>query len=167
MRPVQPAGILHQRALPRHRQSEKERVEPRIVEALADVLPGGQHEPLLIRWDCGDSLRHLPALFRTHAASQNYEVPCGGTKLCLKILEMVRPFGEEERRPTVFESIEHVIDDELISRRVSHERPIEILNRRLARIASNAELRLPDNQAVRKRPSCGLVLGIDGEADRS
>ena len=89
-----------------------------------------------------------------------------GRKLRLQVLEMVRALGEEERRPPFFESIEHVIDDELISRLVSDKRPIEILNGRLARIASNADLRLPDNQAVRKRPSSGLVLGIDGEADR-
>ena len=65
------------------------------------------------------------------------------------------------------ESVEHVIDDELVSRFVSDKRSMEILDWRLAFFASNAELRLPDNQAVRKRPSCGLVLGIDGEADRS
>jgi len=44
---------------------------------------------------------------------------------------------------------------------------MEILDWRLAFFASNAELRLPDNQAVSKRLLSGLVLGIDGEADRS
>jgi len=37
---------------------------------------------------------------------------------------MVPPFCEQDRRPTFFESVEHVIDDELVSRLVSDERPI-------------------------------------------
>jgi hypothetical protein len=53
METMQPACVLHERPLPGDRQREKQRVEARIVEALADVAAGGQDQPLLAGRDRG------------------------------------------------------------------------------------------------------------------
>ena len=40
---VETTGVLDQGSLPRDRQREEKCVEPRVVEALADVAPGREH----------------------------------------------------------------------------------------------------------------------------
>ena len=42
---VQAAGVLNERSLPRHRQGQEQGVEPRVVEALADVPAGRDEQP--------------------------------------------------------------------------------------------------------------------------
>ena len=46
---VQPAGILLERTAPRDRHREKEGIEPRIIEPLADKAPGGEHDAAVLR----------------------------------------------------------------------------------------------------------------------
>jgi len=60
--PVQAAGVLLQRALPRHGHGQQQGVERRVVEAFTDQTPGGAHDPGCIRGQrfqrCGH--RQLP-----------------------------------------------------------------------------------------------------------
>src|SRR6266508_6389319 len=45
----QPAGVLHQLSLERHREGKEQRVELGAVEALAQVLSGCDHDQVLVR----------------------------------------------------------------------------------------------------------------------
>ena len=47
MNTVQPTGILHQYTLPGDWHSQKEGIEPGVVESFADVASGGQQNSLL------------------------------------------------------------------------------------------------------------------------
>src|SRR3990172_8318335 len=50
---VKPAGVLDQRSPPRHGKRQEERIQPRVVEAFADVASGREDEALLTLWNPG------------------------------------------------------------------------------------------------------------------
>src|SRR5258708_1106872 len=50
---MQAAYVLLQRASPRNGHDQKQRIEPGIVEAFANVATGGQNYPLLVFWYSG------------------------------------------------------------------------------------------------------------------
>ena len=47
MEAVEPTCVLNQRPFPRHWKCQKERIDPRIVEAFANVAPDGENNSLL------------------------------------------------------------------------------------------------------------------------
>ena len=69
MEAVQSSGVLNQCALPRHRQCKKQRIQPGIIEALADEF---------IR--SGYSIRHMVRLMTTSTAYQLSSRPPDGWK---------------------------------------------------------------------------------------
>ena len=73
-----------QRALPRDRQREEERVEPRVVEALADVAPGREQESFLVVRDRRELAASRAPRLGAHAALQHDEMAREVSKLAAK-----------------------------------------------------------------------------------
>ena len=99
MRPVEAASVLDQCPSPRDGQGKEQRVEPRVIEPLADIAAGGQDQPLLGGGDRGESPRGIATLLRAHAAMQHDEMAGKPLQLVGEIPEMVLPLREEDRRP--------------------------------------------------------------------
>jgi len=68
---VQTSGVPGHRALPSDRNREHERVQARVVEALADVAAGGEHDARLIT---RRATRPRDAGHGRHAALQDHEL---------------------------------------------------------------------------------------------
>jgi hypothetical protein len=60
---VEAPGILDQRAAPRDRHHEEERIQPGVVEAFADVATGRQEQALFAIGDRSQSFQDGPLLF--------------------------------------------------------------------------------------------------------
>ena len=68
---VQPARVLRDGAAPRHGKRQKQRVQARIVEALADVPTGGKDDTGLIARDGGKLLGNGPLPFLARPRAQD------------------------------------------------------------------------------------------------
>ena len=74
-------------------------------------------------------------------------VSTGGTKAGLEEIEMVPAFGEYDWRATLFERLDDLCHDQLVSGFVLSEGGVETLNRRL-RCVGGREVSFPDSQAL-------------------
>ena len=82
---VKPASVLDQGALPRDGHGQEERIEPGIVEALADVATGRQQDAPRILWYGGYLLCHGATLSDSHTSAQHNYV----------IVSLLQPAGKE------------------------------------------------------------------------
>ena len=98
MQPVQPAGILRERALPGDRHREKQRVETGVVEPLADIAPDGDQHPFFPVRDGVEPLRDLAAPAHTKTVAQQHDVAGEALQPAGKMVSMVPAFGENQRR---------------------------------------------------------------------
>ena len=78
--------------------AREQRVQPRVVEALADVPPSREEEPLLVRRDRGELRAHGPFAF-AHPALEHDQVPRDAREPAREVLEVVLALREEDRRP--------------------------------------------------------------------
>ena len=68
--PMESARVLRDRASPRDRQRQKQRVQARIVESLSDVFAGGKNDSCFIARDGCQPIGHGLPLLLTHPRSQ-------------------------------------------------------------------------------------------------
>jgi hypothetical protein len=109
---VQSARVLDQRSLPRHRQRQKEGVEPSVVEAFADVSAGGEHEALLGVGNRREPLPHHATLPGTHSTLEHDKMSGELLQLIGEILEVILALGQQNRRPPLLERVNDIIQDE-------------------------------------------------------
>src|SRR5665213_1304789 len=107
---VEPAGILRDGAFPRNRHCQEERVETRVVEALAEISPRCKDEPLGI-FRGAKCLFSRPTLGSVHPTSHHDNIPCRSLKGSCEIFEVIATFGEHEWISPGFECCEDIIDD--------------------------------------------------------
>src|SRR5204862_6494796 len=93
MQAMEATRILHQRALPRDRHREKERVEPRVVESFTDVAAGRDEQPRFSVWDGRECCCCGASLGRSHPAAEDDDVAGGAQQAGRKELKMVRALG--------------------------------------------------------------------------
>ena len=71
---VKPSRILRNRSMRGHRQRQKQCVQPRIIESLADVTASRENDSSFFRGNRGELGGHGFSLFLSHAASQHDDV---------------------------------------------------------------------------------------------
>ena len=168
MQPVEAAGVLHQRALPRDRQRQEQRVEPRVVEALADVPPRREEQSLLV-------VRDAAQLRRTLAFCSFRDMPpCSTTRWRTKrssrsarnwrwSLRSVSRIGE---RPSC-DRPDDVVEDQPVARLVGGELAVVVLDGAGGVLGSKHEAGLAHDQPVVEGPLRGLALRVDREPHRA
>ena len=127
MEAVEPACILGNRTAPRHGQRQEQGVQTRVVEALADVLAGGQNHPALTCRDGQQLFGHRVPLLLGHPRTQRHDVrdPAGDQRL--EPIEMLVPFREHERRPPGVDGFDHVVTDAFVAPVIFDQFPIQVL----------------------------------------
>ena len=125
---VKAAGVLDERALPRDGHGQEEGVQPRVVEPLADVASGRQDEALLVARDGGQLRLGLPPCLGGHTALEHHEVTRKASQARGEVLEVVSPLREEDRRSSLLEGANHVVQDELVALAIGGDRGIELLD---------------------------------------
>ena len=124
---MQAARVLGDRAVPGYRKRQEQRVQPRVVEALADQSPGRKQKPRLILRDGRETRRHGGHLVLGHPAAKNDQMRDAGRKPLGQIIEVLVAFGQHERRPSFANGLEHVIADELIARLIRDQLRVKLL----------------------------------------
>jgi len=162
---VQTTGVLDQGSLPGDRQREEKRVEPRVVEALADVTPGRKHEAFLAFRNRRELLLHSAPRLGAHATLEHDKMAREFLKPGCEVIEMIFPLREEDRRSSLFERLEHVVQNEAVALLVSRSRRVQLLDARCAAIHFRLKLRVTDDEFVRERALGCLALCINREAN--
>jgi len=85
---LQAAGVLYERALPGHGHREEERVQPAVVEALADEPSGGKDDTLLGGRNVGELRSDLPVCLGRQTTAKHHDVPHGPTQAFREVLEL-------------------------------------------------------------------------------
>ena len=116
---MQPAGVLGDGSSPRDWKRQKQRVQPRIVESLSDVLASGQDDPCLIaRDDCQPIGDGLPLLL-AQPRPQHHEVTDARREHALETVEVIVPLREHQRRTAVVHRLHNVVADTTIAQFVN------------------------------------------------
>src|SRR5207249_2567380 len=110
--PVEAPRVLDERALPRHGHGQEERVQPRVVEPLANVATRRENEALLTVRDGRQLRRRLSSRLGGHATLEYHQVAGEGSQPGPEVLEMVPPLGEEDRSPPFLQGADHIVQDE-------------------------------------------------------
>ena len=111
---MQSARVLNQSALPRHRERQEERIEPSVVEALADVAAGREHEAFLSVGYRRESLLHRATLPRTHTALEHDQMPREFSQMIREPLEVILALGQQNRRTALLERLNDIFEDEVV-----------------------------------------------------
>jgi hypothetical protein len=83
--------------LPGDWQRQEERIEPRVVEALANVPASGKQEPFLCGRDRRELLTHVAVGLGSHPSAQHDKMPRKRSKLAREVLEVVPALGQQDR----------------------------------------------------------------------
>src|SRR5208282_4248816 len=119
MEAVETTGVLDQGTLPGNRQREEKCVEPRVVEALADVAPGRKHEPFLaLRNRCELVLDSAPRP-GGHATLEHDKMAGEFLEPGGEVVEVIFPLSKEDRRSSLFERLKDVVQNETVALLVS------------------------------------------------
>lgn len=94
MQTMKTSRVLHQRALPRDRHGKKQRVEPGIIEPLADVATRREDESFFIVRNFRESVPEILSLTRSHSSVKHDQVADEALQPIGKVLEMVAPLGQ-------------------------------------------------------------------------
>jgi len=159
------AGVLDECPFPQHGEGEEERVEPRIVEALADVAPGREHEALLAVGNVRQVFPHASLLEGTHSTLQDDEMAREPLQPRGQGVQMIPPLGEDDGRAFLLERSNRVAQNQRISLLMSREGGIELLDRGNVLLARPLEAGLADDQPLCKG-RCSLASRVDGEANK-
>ena len=119
---MQAPGVLDQGPLPGNGQRQEERVEPRIVEALADVAPGREQEAFLSRRDGGEPVTHVAAALAPMPPCRTTRCRANGRELAREVLEVVLALGQQDRRAPICEGTDDVVEDHRVARLVLRQR---------------------------------------------
>ena len=93
---VQAASVLGDGSSPRDWKRQKQGVQARIVEALTNVLAGGQNHSGILAWDARQPIDHGLPLLLAHPGSQDHEVTHAPDQPTLKTVEMVVSLREHQ-----------------------------------------------------------------------
>ena len=93
---VQAAGVLRDRASPRDRQRQEQRVEAGIIEPFADVLAGRQDDPRLVAGNGREPVSDGLSLLLAEPGPQGNQVPHPVRESSLETVQVVIAFGQHE-----------------------------------------------------------------------
>lgn len=104
VRPVEPAGVLDDGALPCDRHGEQERVETGVVEALADESPGREHQSRLIASELPQAGKRVATAARRDLAVERDELRDVLAQAFDEAVEMVAALCEDDWSTTLLEA---------------------------------------------------------------
>jgi len=164
---MKPAHILLQRTLPGDRERQEQCVQTRIIKSLSDVASRRQDHPRFAFRYRFQSLGRQATLFLPHAALQDKYVLSNTCELCLEILEMLRPAGQEQRTASRLDRVDDVIGDHLIPLGMSNERGVDVLDRSLSKLWRHPEFCVAGRHLVLERRRLGHCPGAHAEPHRA
>ena len=94
---MQPAGILGDRASPRDRERQEQRIEARIIESFPDVLAGCQDHPALFARNRCETFGGRLSLLLPHSRPQDHEVAHAVAEPAFEAFEVIVPLSQHER----------------------------------------------------------------------
>ncbi len=83
----------------------------RVVKAFSNVAPGGEDNSLLAIRNCADLGGNRITLLLSHSAFHHKNVRHSSHEFLKQDLQVVRPFGEQERKSAVFDRAHNIGDD--------------------------------------------------------
>ena len=167
--PVQSSHILSQRPLPGNRHRQEERIEARVIKPLPDAASCRHDEALRLLRHGQCRVRLLP-LGRRLATVQDRDILDESGKAFLQIEKVIFAFGQDDRRSPAFESLEDVVEDEVVACVIPRERGIDLRHRRAFRRGygdGQLEARRPISNPMTNAALGGLSAGVELMADRT
>src|ERR1700694_6016285 len=161
---MQPPGVLNQGPLPGDGQRQEERIEPRVVEALANVPASGKQEPFLSGRDGRELLTHVAVGLGSHPSPQHDKMPRKRSKLAREVLEVVPALGQQDRGAPTDESSDDVVEDHRVARLVPRQRAIETLDPSVGGSDRRMEAGLAHDERVLERTLARVGLCVHREA---
>src|SRR5262249_48642058 len=155
-----------ERPLPGDRQSEEERIQPSVVESLADVSSRCKKEAFPVGRDGVELGTHRAVRLLSHPSLKHDEVAGDADETARKVLEVILALRKEDRGPSLLESTHDVVEDHSVSRFVARKGSVEILDGSLGVDCSGTKHCLADDESVFERTSSRLRLGVHLETDR-
>lgn len=162
---VQASDVLRERAAPRDRQREEERVEPAVVEALADIAARGDDHAWHVFGNFGDLTRGECAELVRLAAFQQHDMRDLSAQRIGERVRVRGALGEHKRRAPLGDGGEDVADDLRVSASVGGELRVEILDARRLGRRRNPERGRTWHDDMIERPRRRLPPSIHAEAD--
>ena len=160
---MQPAGVLRDCSSPRDRKRQKQRVQTRIVESLANVLASREDDsPFMARDGCETLIDRLPLLL-AHAGAQDDNVINARRQLVFEAVEVLIALRQDQRRTPIANRVDDVLADSSSSRLVVDQLLVERLKfDALVRIRASVRLercRLNEHEVL-ERARCRLCASI-------
>jgi len=93
---MQPSDVLSNRPSPGDRQRQKQRVQPRIVESLANVLASRQDDATFVQRDSRQPFGRCSPLLLAHSASQHHDMRDAPGECAFETIEVLVTFGQHK-----------------------------------------------------------------------
>src|SRR5947209_20628810 len=93
---MQPSYVLRNRASPRDRQRQKQRVQARIVESLSNVLASRQDDATFVQRDSRQPFGRCSPLLLTHSASQYHDMRDARREGAFETIKVLVSFGQHK-----------------------------------------------------------------------
>src|SRR5262245_5177524 len=106
---MQSAGILRDGSSPGYGKRQKQRVQPGIVESLANVLASREYDSPFVARDSCETLIDCVPLLLAHAGAQDDNVIDARREFLFEAVEMVIALCQYQRRPPIANGIDHVL----------------------------------------------------------
>ena len=139
--PVQASGVLLQSALPGHRHGQHQRVERRVIEALANQLPRRKKDARRVGRQCIQVSNQRRSLLSGHSTVQNERRGLQSIKGCLDRIKVFSTFGQDQHLAPLPEGIAHLVGDSFSSGPVIGEMPKNVLDACIGRQVDPCEAR--------------------------
>ena|GEM_PF-2865364 len=96
MESMQPAGILHERPFPGHRQGKEQGIEPGVIESFSDVSSGRENKPLFLQRNGGEPGFDFTPFFRRPSSPQNDDMPDEALQSVMQLFEVFFAFRQQD-----------------------------------------------------------------------
>jgi hypothetical protein len=96
---VKSAGVLDDCALPCHWHGQQQRIQARIVKALADEAAGGEYEARLSAGEIGQTSECVAAPTRRYVSVERNELGNLRAEALDETRQMLAALGQDDRRP--------------------------------------------------------------------
>src|SRR5215470_16629102 len=127
MKPVQPPDVLLQGSAPRDGHRKKQSIQPRIIEAFSNVTACSKDHSWLAIRDGPDLGGKRITLLLAHSTFHHKNIRHSSHELLKQELQVVRTFGEQERKASVFDCCYNIGDDQVRTTVVVNESGVDFL----------------------------------------
>src|ERR1043165_2473088 len=127
MKPVQPPNVLLQGSAPRDRRSKEQSIQPGIVKAFSNVTARSKDRSWLAFRDRPDLGGKRITLLLAHTAFHHKNIRPSSHEFLKQEFQVVRTFGEQQRKASVFDCCYNIGDDQVRTLVVVNESGVDFL----------------------------------------